>query len=152
MGRPEVAGSGAAVRMLWREIRRSSESRFVQRAHAVLAVCRGFNCRETAAVLGRSPRAVEYWVRRFHDEGIAGLRERPRSGRSGALTREQREFLRLELAGESGAAVPARGRWTGSRLRRHLTERYGVRLGVRQCQRLLGRLRGAPGAGIMGRS
>ena len=43
------------------------------------------NCCEVAELLGDSPRTVEYWVRRFEQNGLAGLQEGDRPGRPGRL-------------------------------------------------------------------
>ena len=57
------------------EIRRSHEARYDHRLHAVLLVAQGMSGRKVAQLLGDSPRSVAYWVRRFEEEGLAGLAE-----------------------------------------------------------------------------
>lgn len=57
------------------EIRRSEESRYDHRLHGVLLVAQGMTCPEVAGLLGDAPRTVEYWVRRFEQDGLAGLTE-----------------------------------------------------------------------------
>ena len=50
-------------------------------------------CREVARLLGDSPRTVAYWVRRFAEEGFAGLAESDRPGRPRRLSPEQLKFI-----------------------------------------------------------
>jgi len=54
------------------EIRRSEESRYDHRLHAVLLVAQGLRCPEVAGLLGDAPRSVENWVRRFEKNGWLG--------------------------------------------------------------------------------
>lgn len=135
------AGRGEdSERIVWREILRSAESRYDHRLHGVLAVCRGLSCYEAAAIWGRSPRSIEYWIKRFNIEGIRGLWERARPGRPSHLTAAQRELLASDLRCGPEAAGYGAGKWTGRLLKRHLEENYRVATGMRQCQRFIRRL------------
>lgn len=137
MRKLEIKQKLRAGQLVWQEILRSSESRYDHRLHGVLAVCRGLSCYQAAAVWGRSPRAVEYWVKRFNKNGFSALKENPRPGRPPKLTRAQRALLLSDLRrGPESAGLEA-PRWTGALLRAHINKAYGVELGARQCQRLL---------------
>jgi hypothetical protein len=46
------------------EIRRSRDSRYDHRLHAVLLVAHGMSCPQVGWLLGDAPRTVEYWVQR----------------------------------------------------------------------------------------
>jgi transposase len=143
MVRPlKVTDPDGTQRIIWREIMRNKDSRYDHRLHGVLAVARGLSCYKTAAIWGQSPRAVEYWVKRFKTEGVKGLQEKKRPGRPTTLTSEQMEFLQSDLErGPEAVGVDAR-KWTGILLAKHLREYYGVEMGVRQCQRLLKQKKG----------
>jgi len=78
--------------------------------HGILLICKGFSCAEVADLFNHSPRTIQYWAKRFEEEGFAGLVDTPHSGRP--------------------------KRWDGKLLSHHLSEKYDVSLGVRQCQRL----------------
>ncbi len=118
------------------EIRRSSDARYDHRLHGVLLVAQGMTCPEIARLLGDAPRTVENWVRRFEEEGLSGLVEGERPGRPGRLTDEQIEEIGMALRQsprEIGLSVTL---WDGKSLSAFIRERFGVSLGVRQCQRL----------------
>lgn len=88
------------LRRLWGlqdEIRRSEESRYDHRLHGVLLVAQGCSCGEVARLLGDAPRTVEYWVHRFEERGLGGLREGSRPGRPGRLSAEQIEATQAAL-------------------------------------------------------
>ena len=73
-----VADAENVILALQDEIRRSDEPWYDHRLRGLLLVAsRG---------LGDSPRTVQYWVRRFHEESLAGLAEGDRPGRARRLT------------------------------------------------------------------
>src|SRR3989344_3766129 len=84
-----IADASTIVLGLQDEIRRSEESRYDHRLHAVLLVAQGMKCPEVASLLGDAPRTVEYWINKFEARGLAGLVDGERSGRPGRLTAEQ---------------------------------------------------------------
>ena len=51
----------------------------------------------SSKVVRGAPRTVEYWVRGFEDEGLAGLREGERSGRPLRLSRKQLQLVSAAL-------------------------------------------------------
>jgi transposase len=133
----QIAGAGRMqVDVLEQEIRRSEESRYGHRLHGVLLVSRGMSCRQAAALLGDSARAVGYWVKNFEQQGLDGLKESERPGRSPRLRESQRKMVRQVLRRAPAAAGVAAERWNGQVLSDYLRRKLGVELGVRQCQRL----------------
>ena len=122
------------------EIRRSEESRYDHRLHGVLLVAQGMSCPHVAHLLGDAPRTVEYWVRRFEQAGLAGLTEGERAGRPPRLKEKQLEEIGRTLREPPMAAGLDTNLWDGKTLSFYLEQRYGVALGVRQCQRLFRRL------------
>lgn len=122
------------------EIVRSEDSRYDHRLHGILLVCSGTSCNQVAKLFGHSPRTVQYWVHRFEKSGFAGLQEAPRPGRPTALDENVRQSIGQDLRQSPRELDYAQNLWDGKLLSYHLAQRYGVRLGVRQCQRLFGQL------------
>jgi len=118
------------------EIRRSDESRYDHRLHGVLLVAQGMSCPEVARLLGDAPRTVEYWVRRFEDKGLAGLIEGERSGRPRRLNDKQLEEINSVLRQPPDTVGIKKGLWDGKGLATFIQKRYGVEMGVRQCQNI----------------
>jgi transposase len=135
-----IADSPTIILGLQDEIRRSEESRYDHRLHGVLLVAQGMTCPEVAHLLGDAPRSVEYWVGRFERDGLPGLLEGERPGRPRRLTEEQwkgvDEVLRYppRKIGLSGNI------WDGKTLSTWIEQRYGIAIGVRQCQRIFRQL------------
>jgi len=122
------------------EIERSEDSRYDHRLHGVLLVCDGRSCYEAAEMLGHSPRTIQLWVNRFERIGFEGLRDGERLGRPGRLDAKQLKRLGKDLRRDARELGYSQNMWDGKLLSHHLSEAYGIELGVRQCQRLFGEL------------
>jgi transposase len=91
-----------------------------------------------ALLLGDAPRTVAYWVNRFESEGFAGLVDAERPGRPCRLNNEQLAELESVLRGDP-REYGLQGLWDGKTLSAFVEQRWGILLGVRQCQRLFRR-------------
>ncbi len=129
-----ITDASTIVLGLQDEIRRSEESRYDHRLHGVLLVAQGMSCPEVSRLLGDAPRTVEYWGRRFEDKGLAGLVEGERSCRPRRLSDKQLEEINAALQQTPESAGITSGLWDGKALAAFIKKRYGVSLGVRQCQ------------------
>src|SRR2546422_9692186 len=100
----QVADAETTVLGLQDEIRRSEESRYDHRLQGVLLVAQGMTCPEVARLLGDAPRSVEYWVHRFDQQGLAGLTEAERPGRSSRLEDKHGKEINRGLRAKPTAA------------------------------------------------
>jgi transposase len=135
-----IADSPAIILGLQDEIRRSEESRYDHRLHGVLLVAQGMTCPHVADLLGDAPRSVEYWVRRFEKDGLAGLVEGKCPSRPGRLSQQQMAAIDQILRGSPRDVGLSVNTWDGKTLRQWIDKKYGIVLGVRQCQRLFHQL------------
>ena len=120
-----------------KELRSTADARFYHRLHAVMAVKKGYSTREVAALFEVSQRTVQAWVAGYDAKRIDGLKEIPRKGRPSRLSDEQKEILRYEVS-EPPKIYGFRGKhWSGRTLSKHILERFGLKLGIRQCERYL---------------
>ncbi len=91
-------------------------------------------------LFGLSRMSLTRWVHRVNREGVAGVLERPRSGRPTALTARLRQQLVRHLEQSPEQHGLPRAAWDGPTLVVHLRRRFGVELTVRQAQKWLHRL------------
>ena len=103
-------------------------------------MAQGMTCPDVARLLGDAPRSLEYWVRRFEKEGLAGLLEGERPGRPRRLSEKQREAVDRILRRPPREAGLSGNIWDGKTLSAWLEQKYHLRLGVRQCQRIFRQL------------
>ena len=96
---------------------RTGEARLVERARIVLGLLKGDSVSAVARTLKVRPNTVIDWRRRFETQGIAGLRDRPRSGKPVRYDAEFRnQVLKvLELDPPSGQSC-----WDGPAVARRL--------------------------------
>lgn len=132
--------SGQAVEELRREMTASAEKRYCTRVVAVFLVAQGQSTAEVGRWLGFSTRAIQKWVARYKQRGLAGLKEGRRPGRPPKLTP-----VHMSRIQETLEDPPFRERimslyWTGRVLQQHIEQRYRITLSVRQCQRILRKL------------
>lgn len=122
------------------EIRRNDASRYDHRLHGVLLVAQGMTCPRVAQLLGDSHHTVVNWVRRFETDGLAALTEGQRPGRPSRLNDEQLAEVEGALRASPEKFGLTTHLWDGPTLSQFLDQELGVRLKVRQCQRLFRQL------------
>jgi transposase len=126
---------------LRREARRCRDAAAARRMLALALVLEG-NSREAAArAVGMDRQTLRDWVHRYNQAGLAGPRDRPRSGRKPRLTPEQTAALATVV--EQGPDPDRDGvvRWRRVDLQALIERRFGVRLHERSVGKVLRRLR-----------
>jgi transposase len=136
MRKLEVADADIMQLAIRQEIERSEESRYDHRLHGVLLVSSGYSCTEVGRLFGQAATTVQRWVWRFEQGGFDGLREGERPGRPRALDESHWRGIEADLRKSPRVFGLEAGLWDGPVLSEHLRRRYGIKLGVRQCQRL----------------
>jgi transposase len=103
---------------------RRAERRMVERAQVLLAAAEGLPAREIAARVGCSAKLAGRWRARYERDGLAGLEDRPRSGRPLTHEAETRALLIAKACTRPPATAEGqrRERWTY----RELGEQVGI--------------------------
>jgi transposase len=122
------------------EARRCRDGAASRRMLALALVLEGSSREEAARHAGVDRQTLRDWVHRYNAEGLAGLRDRPRSGRRPRLTPEQE--AELAAAVERGPDPDRDGvvRWRRVDLRALIEARFAVRLHERSVGKVLRRL------------
>jgi transposase len=125
---------------LRREAARCRDARAARRMLALALVLEGASREEAARAAGMDRQTLRDWVHRYNAEGLAGLRDRPRSGRKPRLTAEQE--AELVTAVERGPDPDRDGvvRWRRVDLQALIEARFAVRLRERSVGEVLRRL------------
>jgi transposase len=124
-----------AALILQDEIRRTEDARYDHRLHAVLMLSKGMTCPSVAEILDDSERTIRYWVKRFNEEGIAGLVEVERPGRPSRISDKQMQRIDQALREPPEKVGMIGNVWDGKMLSAFIAKEFGVEMGVRQCQR-----------------
>ena len=141
MRKLEVSDTTILQATLKKEIAHHSEQRFLHRLHCVLLVGHGFSCYQVAEWFDEHPRTVERWVHYFQEYGIVGLRDEQKTGRPTKVRDDQLRQLVNDILTDPVELGYGLRTWGGKLLHVHLERCYGVKLSVRQCQRLLRQLK-----------
>jgi transposase len=125
---------------LRREASRCRDAKAARRMLALALVLEGGSREAAARAAGMDRQSLRDWVHRYNEEGLAGLRDRPRSGRRPRLTPEQE--AELATAVEQGPDPDRDGvvRWRRVDLRALIEARFAVRLHERTVGKVLRRL------------
>ena len=125
---------------LRREAKRCRDAPASRRMLALALVLEGCSREDAARHAGMDRQTLRDWVHRYNAEGLAGLRDRPRSGRKPRLTAEQGAELAAVV--ERGPAADRDGvvRWRRVDLKALIKARYDVELHERSVGKLLRRL------------
>jgi putative transposase len=125
---------------LRREARRCRDTAASRRMLALALVLEGASREEAARAAGMDRQTLRDWVHRYNAEGLAGLRDRPRSGRKPRLTPGQE--AELAAAVERGPDPDRDGvvRWRRIDLQALIEARFAVRLHERSVGKVLRRL------------
>src|SRR3954451_12922136 len=123
---------------LRREARRCRDTAASRRMLAL--VLEGASREDAARAAGMDRQTLRAWVHRYDAEGLAGLRDRPRSGRKPRLTPGQE--AELVTAVEQGPDPDRDGvvRWRRVDLQALIEARFAVRLHERSVGKVLRRL------------
>jgi transposase len=125
---------------LRREAGRCRDTAASRRMLALALMLEGASREEAARAAGMDRQTLRDWVHRYNAEGLAGLRDRPRSGRRPRLTPGQE--AELAAAVERGPDPDRDGvvRWRRIDLKALIETRFAVRLHERTVGKVLRRL------------
>ena len=123
------------------EASRMRDGASARRMLALALVLEGKSRTEAAISCGMDRQTLRDWVHRYNAEGLAGLTDRPHTGRPPRLTAaQQAEIARIVEAGpdrETHGVV----RWRCVDLQKVIAERFEVELAERSVGKLLKKLR-----------
>ena len=115
------------------------DPRLARRIQAIYLARKSFTCPQIMDLTGAKRRTVQNWIRWYNDEGIEGLKDRPRSGRPTKLSASQQRRLCQCL--DAGTTVSQRTRiLNGPAIQRILEQEFGVLYCLNGVYELLHRL------------
>jgi transposase len=94
----------------------------------LLSAEQGLKAEEIAAIVRESAVTVLTWLKRYLAEGIEGLQDAPRAGRSTTVTEEFRKCLLDSVRRRPRSLELVFSMWTLQRLADYLAEKTGIRV------------------------
>jgi transposase len=98
----------------------------VRRLLAMAMVLEGLPRTEAALRNGMDRQTLRDWVHRYNAEGVAGLQDRRRPGRTPVLTAEQQAELKALVTNGPDLATHQVVRWRCKDLRAEVAKRFGI--------------------------
>jgi transposase len=141
-----MSGQGLPVRSdvpaaeLRRLARREGDRSAAARMVAIAGALEGMSRSEAARLAGMERQALRDAVVRYNAEGLAGLHDRPRSGRPPRLDEERREVLRQIVLDGPDVEATGLSAWTLPELCREVEARWGVAYHASHMGKLMRRL------------
>jgi transposase len=124
-------------------LNKDAEIRFMQRVQIIqyLAENKDQSCIDAGRLFNVSPKAILKWIKKVNETGdLETLREKPGRGRKTRLTKEQVIKIEKAVKGKPQKVGIKAEQWTGELLAQYVTEKLGVEMQARQCQRILQKL------------
>lgn len=101
------------------------------------------NCSAISRIYGSTPHTIASWVRKLN-EGTGGnievLKNKPKPGRATQLSKNDMAIIKDVLKKKPSHYNLPSPNWDGDTLSVLLEKQFGIKLQVRQCQRILQRL------------
>ena len=94
----------------------------------LLSAEQGLKAEEISTIVRESAVTVLTWLKRYLAEGIEGLQDAPRTGRSATVTQEFRKCLLESVRRRPRSLGLAYSMWTLQRLADYLAEKTGLRV------------------------
>jgi transposase len=94
----------------------------------LLSAEQGLKAEEISLIVRESAVTVLTWLKRYLAEGIEGLQDAPRVGRSATVTEEFRQYLLESVRRRPRSLGLAFSMWTLQRLADYLAEKTGIRV------------------------
>ena len=130
-------------KQIYEYLNSSQEARFIHRLHGLLLIIdsEGNNCENVAGLFDNSPRTISNWIHRINKEkSIEVLKDKKKSGRKPRLNDEQEDVLKKCLIKHPSEFGLNANIWDGKTLSYFIEKQFGIKLKVRQCQRLFHKL------------
>ncbi len=125
------------IEAIRKAFRQSEEARYIHRLHGVLLVLRGLSTVEAGKLLGDPQRTISHWMIQFKKRGLDGLHDGEKSGRPQTLNPAQTKVLVSALRKSPHGVGLSGNAWTGALVSAFLDKRYGIKLTMRHCRRIL---------------
>jgi transposase len=117
-------------------------ARVFKRYQALYLFLSGKPCREIAEIAGITKDTVSSIHQTYRNEGLAGIPDKPKSGRPSRLNEEQRAVLRNVILSKvpSEVGFPSEFNWTAGLIAKYIRREYGYDYSIRGVTGMLDRM------------
>ena len=123
--------------VLRKKARTEKDGRVSSRMLGIANVLDGMDRGQAAQCVGMTRQTLRDWVQRYNDEGLEGIRDKPKGCRKRALTAEQERKIETLITTETNGAFV---RWRRVDVQAEIEKRFGVVVCERTVSNVLRRL------------
>jgi transposase len=120
------------IKLLKITYKKEKEAKIKERILMLIHFYEGKSSRDVGKIIQCDQKLVLYWKNRYEEEGLAGLKTRPRSGKPTLLSRRQEDKIKKKIA-RNDPANP----WTTKRICDLIKKETGIKYTPRHVQRKL---------------
>jgi transposase len=125
------------LKIIQQAMNHSTQPEVRQRSTAIHLLHQQHKPKEVAGMMAVNIGSIYNWYRRWREEGIDGLKNRPKSGRPPNADDAYCQLLEELLANEPSDYGYAFAFWTANRLREHLRQKTGIKISNRRFRALM---------------
>ena len=122
------------INILKKNYKKEKDAKIRERILMIIYTAKKETLRDVAERLHCDHKLVFYWKKRYENEGLEGLKTRPKSGKPRKISRRQGSNLKRTFSKEN-PEMP----WTTKRVSSLITEKTGINYSQRQITRILSR-------------
>lgn len=138
MARPKRSVDKETILKAEKEFRKLKEGKLAMQLRVIMAF--GDNkTDEVARMLRVSPRSIFRWVNKFNENGLPGLREKPKGHYKARLTSEQKEQIKEWIIKRENSKGE-KTHWTLKKLKLEIYKEYKISIGTTTLWRNLRRM------------
>jgi len=127
MSRSKLKVEGKTAEEIKQLLRKDEKYMVGIKLYAVYQVAKGASSRDLVQLYNVSFKSVCNWVHEFNENGIEGLKDKPKSGRKSKLSKEAIESIKFVILKESPSNHGYNtSTWTGPILIDYILKKYGV--------------------------
>ena len=125
-----------------KEIKASAQGRYFYRLFLLLLFVQGIPIQNIAKISKEPLRNIQRWIKKLNNESLEALQDQEHSGRPPKLTEQQLLELKEDITKDPHNFYFPQKLWDGPLLRKHIENKYAIRLSDRQCQRYINKFNG----------
>lgn len=125
---------------MWALYKKESDGRMKERYQVIAMMLEGNNAQEVAKALHLSRNTTWEWATAYNKWGLDGIKRKSPPGRKPRLTEDEKELLKADILSNPRELGYDFSVWDGKSVSHHIEQRFGKQIGVREAQRILGKI------------
>ena len=138
MGRKVLQVKGYSPDQIKSLFNQDEKYKIGMKLYAIYQVSKGQATRKLEELYNTSFKQICNWVHRFEEDGLTGLKDKPKSGKPSRLSSEQKDEIKMILQNKKPSEYGYNtGTWNGPILMEYIKNSYGIKYKKAQIYNIL---------------